>query len=169
MSGIVMLTAGGRLYWLFLGVIGFIFGFDLAEMVMHAQPHDTMVVVALLAGLAGALLTIFLQKIAIAAGGVFAGGYLAIRLMESYGVRSGLSYWLLLALGCIIGTVFMKLLFNWALIILSSGIGSVLILEGLNVSQQMKGPLFIVLLIVGVAVQSLPFGRKSPADKRRPD
>ena len=74
--GIFMLTAGSRLFWLFLGAVGFISGFDLAEKVMQSQPHDIIIIVALLAGLVGALLAVFLQKIAVLAGGLLAGGSL---------------------------------------------------------------------------------------------
>ena len=71
--GILMLTAGNRLFWLFLGAVGFISGFDLAEKVMQSQPRDIIIIVALVAGLMGALLAVFLQKIAVLAGGFIAG------------------------------------------------------------------------------------------------
>jgi len=166
--GIVMLTAGGRLFWLFLGIVGFIFGFDLAEQVLQSQPRDILIVVALLAGLVGALLAVFIQRIAIVAGGFLAGGYLALRLMEEFGIRNNLYHWLLLALGCVIGAVLMRLLFRWAMIILSSGVGSVLILQAFPVSQHMTRLLFVILLILGIAVQAGLLGRKPPLRKRHP-
>src|SRR5512140_2250949 len=112
-----MLTAGSRLFWLFLGAVCFIAGFDIAEKVMQSQSNDTVLVVALLAGLVGALLAVFLQKIAILVGGFLAGGYLSLRLMEEFGLRNNFYHWLLLVLGCVIGAVLMKVLFKWALIV----------------------------------------------------
>ena len=165
MLGIIMLFAGSSLFWLFLGGVGFIFGFDLAEQVMKSQPRDIIVVVALLAGLAGALLAVFLQKIAILVGGFIAGGYLAFRLMGEFGMGSGPLHWLLLALGCLIGAVLMKVLFNWALIVLSSGVGSVLILQAFPLDRQMTRLLFLALFIVGIAAQSGLLSRKSAPDR----
>jgi len=165
--GILMLTAGSRLFWLFLGAVGFISGFDLAEKVMQSQPSDIIIIVALLAGLMGALLAVFLQKIAVLAGGFLAGGYISLRLMEVLGLRNNPYHWLLLVLGCIIGAVLMRVLFNWALIILSSGVGSILILQAFPVSLHMAGLPFIILLILGIVVQAGLLSRKSSLSKRR--
>jgi len=163
--GILMLTAGSRLFWLFLGAVGFISGFDLAEKVMQSQPRDIIIIVALVAGLVGALLAIFLQKIAVLAGGFIAGGYLALRLMEEFGMRNNPYYWLLLILGCIIGAVLMRVLFKWALIILSSGVGSILILQAAPVNLHATGLPFVILLILGIAVQAGLLSRKASLRK----
>jgi hypothetical protein len=163
--GIFMLTAGSRLFWLFLGAVGFISGFDLAKKVMQSQPSDIIIIVALLAGLMGALLAVFLQKFAVLAGGFLAGGYLSLRLMELFGLSNNPYHWLLLVLGCIIGAVLMRVLFNWALIILSSGVGSILILQAFPVNLHMTGLPFVILLILGIAIQAGLFSRKSSLRK----
>lgn len=166
-TGIFMLTAGRRLFWLFLGTVGFISGFDLAEKVMQSQPKDIIIIIALLAGLAGALLAVFLQKFAVLAGGFFAGGYLSIKLMEEFGIRNNFYHWLILVLGCIIGAVLMRVLFKWALIILSSGLGSILILQAFPVSLHMTRLPFVILLILGIAFQAGLLGRESSLRKKR--
>jgi len=163
--GIFMLTAGSRLFWLFLGSVGFITGFDLAEKIMQSQPSDIIIIVALLAGLLGALLAVFLQKIAVLAGGFIAGGYLSLRLMEEFGMRNSPYHWLLLILGCIIGAVLMRVVFNWTLIVLSSGVGSILILQAFPASRHMTRLPFVILLILGVVVQAGLFSRKSSLRK----
>ena len=40
--GIALLVMGGRLFWLFLGGVGFVFAFDLAERTIHSQPHSVI-------------------------------------------------------------------------------------------------------------------------------
>lgn len=159
--GIFMLLAGSRLFWLFLGAVGFISGFDLAEKMMRSQPGDMIIVVALLAGLVGALLAIFLQKIAILAGGFLAGGYLSLRLMEEFGMRNSPYHWLLLILGCIIGAVLMQVLFKWALIVLSSGVGAILVLQAVPLSRHMTRLPFVILFILGIVVQAGLLSRMS--------
>lgn len=165
--GTIMLTMGSRLYWLFLSVVGFMLGFDMAEQAMAGQPHSVIIVVAILGGVAGAFLAIFLQRLAIVAGGFLAGGYLAFGLLEGFGMRSNPYHWLFIVLGGVIGAFLMWVLFDWALIILSSGLGAVLVLQAIPVSQQMTKLLFVVLLVLGTAFQAGLLKKKSPFHRRR--
>lgn len=159
--GIAMLTMGRRLYWLFLGGVGFVFGFDLAGRMVHGQPHDVILVIALISGVIGAALALFLQKFAIITGGFFAGGYLLIGLLKEFGTGASHYYWILFLIGGIAGALLMKVLFSWTLVILSSAIGSILILQTWHLSQQTKNLLLIFLLVLGIAIQYGLFGRKS--------
>jgi hypothetical protein len=160
--GTAMLTMGRKLYWLFLGIVGFIFASDLIEHVIHGQPHNIKIVFALLAGLIGAALAVFLQKFAVMAGGFFAGGYLLTALMKELGMTTAPYRWLVFVAGGFIGALLMRVLFGWTLIILSSVVGSVLILQALHFSTQLTRPLFIFLLVLGIAIQYGLIGRKSP-------
>jgi hypothetical protein len=164
--GTIMLTMGSRLYWLFLGIVGFMLGFDMAGQAMAGRPHSVVLFAALLAGVAGAFVAVFLQRIAIVAGGFLAGGYLVFGLLEGFGIRGNPYQWLFFVLGGIIGAFLMWVLFDWALIILSSGLGSVLVLKALPVSQQMTKLLFFVLLILGIAFQA-GLLKKSFSHRRR--
>lgn len=159
--GTAMLTMGRRLYWLFLGGIGFVFGFDLAKQIIHDQPQNVILVIALCVGVAGALFAVFFQKVALLVGGFFAGGYLLIELLKEYGAGAGHYPWLLFILGGVIGALLMKVLFRWTLIVLSSLMGSGLILRTFHVGLQLGRLLFILLFLLGIAVQGGLFGRKS--------
>ena len=165
--GAIMLTMGSRLFWLFLSVVGFMLGFDLAGQAMEGRPHSVIVVVAVFGGVAGAFLAIFLQRLAIVAGGFLAGGYLASGLLEGFGMKSSPYPWLFFVLGGVIGAFLMWVLFAWALIILSSGLGSVLILQALSVGHQMAKLLFFALLILGTAFQAGLFKKRVPSYGRR--
>jgi len=151
--GIAMLTMGRRLFWLFLGGIGFVFAFDLAERTIHGQPHSVLLAVALFAGVIGAVLAIFLQKLAVVVAGFFAGGYLFMGLLHELGMRTGNYHWLFFLLGGIAGAVLMSALFGWTLIILSSVIGSALVVQSLHFGPQTARLLFVFLLALGIAVQ----------------
>jgi len=151
--GIVMLTMGRRLFWLFLGGIGFILGFDLAERLIHGQLQSVILLIALFAGVIGAALAVFLQKFAVIAGGFFAGGYLFIELLKELGVSTVHYHWLLFIIGGVVGAFLMSVLFSWTLIILSSSIGSILILQTLHLGPQITKLLFIFLLAFGIAIQ----------------
>jgi hypothetical protein len=160
--GIIMLTMGRRLYWLFLGGAGFIFGFDIAGRLIHGLSHSAVLVIAFLAGITGAMLAVFLQKLAIIIGGFLAGGYLLPLLLKETGIGVVHYHWLLFLIGGLIGAVCMSVLFGWALIILSSALGSFLILQALHLGTQISKLFFIFLLILGVAIQYGLFERKHP-------
>ncbi len=122
--GTAMLTMGRRLYWLFLGGVGLIFGSDLIEHLVHGQPHSIIIIFALLAGVIGAVLAVFLQKFAVMAGGFFGGGYLIIALLKEFGMTTAHYHWLIFLIAGILGALLMRVLFGWTLIVLSSAMGS---------------------------------------------
>ena len=156
-----MLTMGRRLYWLFLGGIGFVFGYDIAKQIIHGQPQTVIFVIALCAGVAGAMLAVMFQKFAVLLGGFLAGGYLFVALLKEYGGGIGHYHWLLFILGGVIGAVLMKVLFRWTLIVLSSFLGADLIVRSFHFGTQLTGLLFILLFLLGIAVQGGLLGRKS--------
>jgi hypothetical protein len=160
--GIAMLTMGRRLYWLFLGGIGFVFGYDIAKQIIHGQPQTVIFVIALCAGVAGAMLAVMFQKFAVLIGGFLAGGYLFVEFMKELGAGVGNSHWLLFILGGVIGALLMKVLFSWALIVLSSFMGAVLILRAFHFGTQPPGLIFILLFLLGIAVQGGLLGRNHP-------
>ena len=159
--GIAMLTMGRRLYWLFLGGIGFVFGYDIAKQILHGQPQTVIFFIALCAGVLGAILAVMFQKFAVLLGGFLAGGYLFVEFMKELGAGGGNSHWLLFILGGVIGALLMKVLFHWALIVLSSYMGSVLVLRSFNFGTRLPGLILILLILLGIAVQGGLLGRKS--------
>jgi hypothetical protein len=158
--GIIILTRGRRLYWLFLGGVGFFLGFGLAERLTHGQ-HGVIVIIAVVAGVAGALLAVFLQKFAIIAGGFLGGGYLLVELFRELGIAVVHYDWLVFLLGGICGAFLMWLLFGWTLVVLSSVLGSVLILQAVHVTSGVRKLLFVLLTVSGFAIQYGLFIRKS--------
>ena len=160
--GIALLMMGRRLYWLFLGGIGFVLGYDIAKQIIHGQPQSVIFVIAFCAGVAGALLAVFFQKVAVLVGGFVAGGYLLVELLKEYGGGTGHYHWLLFILGGLIGAVLMKVLFRWTLIVLSSLAGSGLIIGSFHFGPKLVRLLFIFLLIIGIAAQTGLLERESP-------
>ncbi len=159
--GVALLVMGRRLFWLFLGGVGFVFGFDLAERTFHGQSHEVILIIALTAGALGAMIAIFLQKFAVVAGGFLAGGYLLIELLKVLDVRTGDYHWLLFIAGGLAGALLMSVVFGWTLIILSSLVGAVLISQGFHF-KQFSEVIFVCLAIAGIAIQSGLIRRKSP-------
>ena len=74
--GIFLVFSGRKLFWLFVGGMGFVLCLSLALQIFNGQPSLPLILFALFIGAVGALLTIFLEKAAIILGGFLAGAYL---------------------------------------------------------------------------------------------
>ncbi len=154
LTGIGLLVFGRKLFWLFVGVIGFASGIHLATRFFPGQPEWMILAIALVAGVLGALLALFLQWLAIGLAGFLAGAYIVVRVLSVSGLGTSGINWILFLIGGIIGLILMIILFDWALIILSSLVGAGLITESIHVAHSSGLFLFIVLVIAGVLVQS---------------
>jgi hypothetical protein len=154
LAGIVLLAAGRRLFWLFVGLIGFISGIRLAAHFFPGQPEWMILAIALMAGVLGALLALVLQWLAIGLAGFLAGAYIVVSLLHLSGWGTSGMDWLFFFIGGILGTILIIVLFDWALVILSSLAGAGLIIETIHVDRWITIVLFIILFIVGFVVQS---------------
>lgn len=150
--GIALLVAGRRLFWLFIGALGFITGLQLASLVPQIS-QGTALIIGLVLGVLFALLGIFLQRIAVAIAGFLAGGFILTTLAARLGVGTDTLPWALYILGGIIGVLLVMLLFDWALIVFSSIAGAVLILNSLPSQTPAGGVILFLLVLIGILVQ----------------
>ena len=153
--GAALLLFGRRLLWLLVGVIGFTFGYEYGAQT-YAGASDTMLLsVALAAGLVGAVLAYFVQALMIAVAGFLVGARLAVVLFNVVHPIPDQNVWLLAFLaGGIIGAALLVAVFDSALLFLSSLFGASLIVETIELPPYQKLILFLVLLAVGLVVQS---------------
>ena len=152
--GSILLVAGKRLFWLFVGAIGFLLGYTLASNYFTGESESAMLVLGLALGVIGAVLALFFKKLLVGIAGFVAGGYLAISMVEVVGWDPGLPTWMLFTLGGIIGVVLVTMLFSWGLIILSSLVGAFLITEAVPLGGAYNAFLYFVLLLIGVMIQT---------------
>ena len=142
--GVVLLAFGRRLFWLFVGAVGFVAGVRFAEKFFPNTPSDTVIMYALIAGVVCACIAVGVRKIAVAAAGFLAGGYFLVQLLH---VSAGavplagqggqqIAPALLFLVGGVIGAILMNLVFNWTLIVLSSIGGATLLCETLTANQE---------------------------------
>lgn len=150
-SGVLLLALGWKLFWLFVGLVGFAAGFQAAQLYFGPQPFWMLWVVGLICGIIGAMLALFFQHLAIAVGGFAAGGTLAIHLMLMLGYHPG---GVVALLGGVIGAAALYLLFDWALIVLSSFVGTGLIIEALGRHAPYAPVLSVLLIVAGVIFQA---------------
>ncbi len=172
--GVLLLAFGRRLFWLFVGAVGFIGGLRFADRFMHGTPDETVIIFSMVVGLVSAVMAIALRKITLGAAGFLVGGYLLMVLLSATGQEhqfalamgnggAQMAPWLAFLIGGLLGAVLMNALFVWTLIVLSSMSGAALICESLRLSSQTISIIFTVLVFVGVLVQSGLMRRTRPA------
>ena len=106
--GLILLALGRKLFWLFVGGIGFI-----------------------------------------------AGGYISIIVSALMSFNAEQLLWLFFIIGGIIGAVLMFLIFDWALILISSLSGASLIVQTTELGHDMEMLVFTVLVIIGMIIQTI--------------
>src|ERR1700730_12180970 len=151
--GAVILVFGRKLFWLCVAAVGFAAGVEFAPQVVHEPSALVMLAFAIVLGLIGAVLALFLQKIAIAIAGFLAGGKLALAMAAAFFTQPADYYWIIFLVGGVVGALLLLVLFDWALIALSSVVGAYMVLSAISLPPSGTSILFIALVAVGVIVQ----------------
>lgn len=158
--GIVLLLTGRRLFWLFVGAVGFLAGMEWGALVLGKQPETVALLFALVIGLVGALLAVVLQRVAVAVAGGVVGGLFATELAAAAGFSGQTNHLVAFLIGAVLAAILVSLLFDWALIILSSLAGGSLIVQALPFNRNLEIIVALMLCIVGIVFQSRGGGPK---------
>jgi Domain of unknown function (DUF4203) len=165
-GGALLLTLGRKIFWFFVAASGFYAGLELATRYLHVNPAWVALLIALAVGLLGALLAYFFQKLVIGAAGFLAGAFIASRLVSHLGTQVKGWDWLVILIGGIVGIVLMYAIFEWALIILSSLAGAILVVEGLKLAALVGILVGVLLFVVGLVFQA-GLNRRAAASKKK--
>ena len=150
--GVALLVQGYRLFWLFVAGVGFVVGLQAAAWIAGPQPFWVLWGVGLFCGIAGALLAWFFQHLTIAVGGFVAGSGIVLYLMQQLDING----WGLLAiLGGIAGALALMMLFDWALVVLSSAVGAGFIVEAAGWQSPSVSIGYLGLAAAGIILQGL--------------
>jgi hypothetical protein len=159
--GAVVLFFGRKLFWLCVAAVGFAAGVEVAPHLVHEPSPLLALAVALVLGLIGALLALFLQKVAIAVLGFLAGGKLAGAIAAAFFVHYAQYSTIIFLVGGVVGAILLLALFDWALIVVSSLIGAHLIVYQSAIALPQSGSIivFIGLAVLGILVQAASLRR----------
>jgi len=108
--------------------------------------------IAIGCGFIGAFLALFLQRLAIGIAGFMAGAMIAVLFSQWIGIQAPV--FIPGLIGGFLGAVLLSVLFDWALIFLSSGSGASLIVHSAPMDSRFAVPAFLVLLILGIFIQT---------------
>lgn len=151
--GGILLLMGRKLFWLLVGVIGFVIGIQVASRFFHGS-EITLIIAGLILGVIFALLAVFLESVAIGLAGFLGGGYILLSLAGLFNLDKGLMALVIFVVGGIIGSILIAALLDWALIIISSLAGSSMIIAAVHWRTTLAGLAFFVLLAIGIGVQA---------------
>jgi len=153
-AGLLLLFLGRKTIWMFVAVVGFLLGMEYAPQFLSGQSQSVILTVSLIVGLVGALLAVLLQKFAVGLTGMLAGGYVVYYFLQMNAGSIGQSQWILIAVGALIGAILAGSLFDWAMILVTSVTGAVLVYQGLNIGSGYSYIVIIGLVLLGIIVQT---------------
>ncbi len=149
--GLLLLLFGRRLFWLFVGVAGFVAALQAVPSLMPDQPQWFVMVAAVIAGVVGAVLAVFVQYGAAGLAGFLVGTHIALGLHAALGVST--VEWLVVLAG-VAGALCAVFLFDWAIIALSAYLGATLILQPFALEPNLYVWGFVALFGLGVILQT---------------
>jgi hypothetical protein len=159
--GVVLLLYGRRAFWLFVASAGFLAGALAVAEVMPGRSDAAALALAIGAGVLGALLALFVQRLAVGVGGFLAGALLGQSLAPL--VPGDWPGWLpMIAIG-LLGAILLLVLFDSALMVLSTLLGAAVIAQATPVPAPWPTAIFIALVLVGLTFQSR---RRDPPPKK---
>jgi hypothetical protein len=151
--GFLMIFAGRNLFWLCVGMIGFLIGVQCSPALGFTNGWMALFAAIAMGGL-GAILAIFFEWAAIVFGvGFLGGGYLLMNLVPVTGPDS--YAWPIFVVGGIVGMCLMVIIFDWTLIMISSLLGATLITATFHGTESLREVLFVSCVVTGILVQYL--------------
>jgi hypothetical protein len=152
--GFLLIFAGRNLFWLCVGMLGFLVGVQCAPALGFSNSWMVLFAAIALGGI-GALLAICFEWVAIVFGvGFLGGGYLLMNLVPLTGPTESYA-WPIFVVGGIVGMCLMVIIFDWTLIMISSLLGATLIVSTFHGPQGSREILFIGCMVTGILVQYL--------------
>lgn len=159
-GGLTILFFGRRLFWLYIGLIGVLAGFELAGQLLPQQPEWLHLISGLILGAGMALLAIAFQYAAIALAGFVGAAYLVLQVGVIFPMINPAQFpsWILFIAG-IFGAGLCLLIFEPALIMLSSLTGAAILVQLAPIEPLLQNLLLVILALVGGAFQFMIYKR----------
>jgi hypothetical protein len=163
--GLAVLLFGRRLFWLFVGAVGFAVGLHVGRAAFGDGPEWFVLVAALILGVIGAVLAILFQWLAVGLGGFAAGVHVCLAAAAALGLDGPWRWAAALAAGILVAALALWL-WEPVLIVLSALTGAVMLAPLVPGPPAARGGLFVALLILGIVVQARVLA--APADAAGP-
>ncbi|WP_300464631.1 DUF4203 domain-containing protein [Desulfobacula sp.] len=157
MTGVLLLLAGRRLFWVSVACVGFIVAYRYTVEAGVPGPAWIVWAVPLGIGLIGAIVALVYQKLAVILVGFMIGGLIVMDLFHNIGFHGGSLSWMILLVGGLVGAIAILFVFDWALIVLSSLAGAFVIVPLMGLDNADGNIAFVILAVIGMATQAFFF------------
>lgn len=161
--GLCLLFAGRKLFWLSVGVLGFIVGMQYAPILLPEADGFLIFGIAIAFGILGAVLALSFEWIAILFIGFLGGAYFLANVSAFFSADAQLINTIAI-IGGIVGIFVMAIAFDTALIVISSLVGGLLITNQSGLTDLLWILSFLFCLTLGIFMQS--FALEQPQSKR---
>jgi hypothetical protein len=151
--GLVLLVAGRKVFWLAVGALGFVAGYEAMAQWGTRLPPTAHLVVAIALGVVGLVLAIVVQRVAVALAGFFLGVVVTALVLPHLGLALGPWAGLVVAAGGIVAAAIALALLSLALVVLTAGAGASLLAQAAAVPPPWPVVLLVTLWLVGIVVQ----------------
>jgi len=165
--GGAILLFGRLLYWLFVGVVAYFFGLELATNFLAGE-QGMIMLIAIISGIIGVALAIVARYMAVGLAGFIVGGFLFLQIIAVSDFNAGNYTWLVFVAGGVLGVMMVGFLSDWAVILLSSFMGAFLILNELEVDESLLLWIYLGMVAVGIIVQGIFLWARKPENKELP-
>ncbi len=153
--GFILLIAGSRIAWVYAGGIGFIISSILAPRFYPLETEWSLLLISLEIGVISGLITLYTKRLALGLASFLAGGYLGIGIPAFFLPSFGqLSAPILVGIGlaCLALTLISPIPL---VILLSSLMGALIIIQKLNLAAIDAAVLYLVLIFFGAITQAI--------------
>lgn len=152
--GLILVLLGRKVYLISIGILGFLGGLYLFTSFIGTAHDWRSLLFALAFGTVGSLLAFALHKAAWLFGGFCGGGVLSLYFNDATGLIEVGSPVVLFLIGGAAGALLFLLLLDWALIVVTTLTGAVLITWQSRLSGIAAPALFAVLTVFGLFIQA---------------
>jgi hypothetical protein len=151
--GGLLLIAGRKLFGLALGVVGFLLGIHVAQRLGLDLSETLRIAVGIALGLVGVVIAFAAKRVATTLAGVLVGGFGALWLAQPWAADLGPWIWALALFGALVGVSVAAMLFEAALVLITSWVGAGLLTQGLDPVAGHRLWIFAGFLVIGIFLQ----------------
>ncbi|MYA08851.1 MAG: hypothetical protein F4060_04405 [Holophagales bacterium] len=160
-AGLLLLFLGRQLYTALIGLVGFFVVYGIPQDLLSLT-SEIRLLMAVGVGVLAALLAFIVRKVAVALAGALLGAGATLWAISFYGVRWDVLWWIVIAAAAVLGAWVLRVVFETALIVVSSFIGALLIMAAVGLEGLPAHAGVALLIVVGVAFQ---MRRRRAADR----
>ncbi|MFH1208465.1 MAG: DUF4203 domain-containing protein [Candidatus Omnitrophota bacterium] len=152
-AALMLLFFGRKLFWLFVGIAGFLYGSGIVAQYFPSPSGLASIVVGTVCGTVCALIAPYFQRVLVAVAGFIAGSYAALWLFGWWTPSELSGTGIVFLAGGVLGFLLAWWLLDAALTVLSALLGAVLLVQAIPFFQGAGPVACLAAFAAGLAVQ----------------